>query len=76
MNIAQKYHYEDVIYSHQLLNQEEVWAKNAVEWKVDQSMLLGGLSLVSDVAELDQAWQVKCQEPWGQWCLVMVDSHS
>uniref|UniRef100_A0A671UVU4 GC-rich sequence DNA-binding factor 2 n=1 Tax=Sparus aurata TaxID=8175 RepID=A0A671UVU4_SPAAU len=24
MNIAQKYHYEDVIYSHQLLNQEEV----------------------------------------------------
>ena len=31
MDIAQKYHYEDVIYSHQLLNQEEVWAKNAVE---------------------------------------------
>lgn len=75
MDIAQKYHYEDVIYSHQLLNQEEAWAKNAVEWKVDQSALLGGLCLVSNVAELDHTWHVKCQEPWGPWCLLMVDSH-
>lgn len=37
MAIAEKYHYEDVIYSHQLLNQETLWTTNAVEWKVDQT---------------------------------------
>lgn len=29
MAIAEKYHYEDVIYSHQLLNQETVWTANS-----------------------------------------------
>lgn len=38
MAIAEKYHYEEVIYSHQLLNQETVWTANDEEWKVDQTL--------------------------------------